>query len=220
MSHRAKVLMKEFVTHNVTRFIIERPQGYSFVPGHYALLSIDKDGLREDMHPFTFTSLPGDEVLEFTIKIYPEHHGLTEKLDGLESGDILLLTDHRGSIEYGGPGMFIAGGAGITPFIAILRDLRDRGKLEGNAVFFSNRTHADIMLERELQNMLKDDCIFSLTDERREGYLNHRIDADFLKQRITDFSQRFYVCGPPKMVEDITSALKELGAEPDAIVFD
>ncbi|MGC9309826.1 MAG: flavodoxin reductase, partial [Candidatus Nanoarchaeia archaeon] len=75
MAHRVKILMKEFVTHNVIRFILEKPANYEFKPGQATLVSIDMDGWQEEKRPFTFTSLNNDLILEFTIKIYPEHNG-------------------------------------------------------------------------------------------------------------------------------------------------
>ena len=76
-----------------------------------------------EKRPFTFTSLPGDDHLEFTIKCYTDHDGVTNQLGQLKAGDELLLHDIWGAIHYTNEGTFIAGGAGITPFIAIFRQL-------------------------------------------------------------------------------------------------
>ncbi|GAB4291913.1 MAG: hypothetical protein Kow0096_06350 [Thiohalomonadaceae bacterium] len=47
-----------------------------------------------------------------------------------------------------------------------------------------------------------------------------RIDFDFLRNTIDDFSQRFYVCGPPPFVNSVNAALIELGAVPDGLIFE
>jgi ferredoxin-NADP reductase len=125
-----------------------------------------------------------------------------------------------GTIQYQGPGVFIAGGAGITPFIAILRSLEKEGKLEGNTLIFSNKTSRDIILNEEFERMLGNQFINTLTDEDHPDYDNRRIDKDFLKEKIRDFSRHFYVCGPPSFIEDITAALKELDAKTDSIVLE
>jgi ferredoxin-NADP reductase len=52
------------------------------------------------------------------------------------------------------------------------------------------------------------------------GFENRRITVNFLKEKIQDFTQHFYVCGPDSFVEDIKSILKELGASPDSVVFE
>lgn len=220
MPATATILMTEFVTHDVKRFVVEKPQGFKFIPGQGTLVAIAKPGLKDDAHPFTPTSLSQDRVLEFTIKGYPGRRGLTEKLHRLRPGDKLLLGDVFGTIRYKGPGVFIAGGAGITPFIAILRDLGRKGKLGGNYLLFSNKTRDDIILEQEFRHYLGDRCAFTLTEERRQGYDARLIDAAYLRRKVRNFRQAFYVCGPPAMVEDVGAALRRLGAKPDNIVFE
>jgi predicted ferric reductase len=61
--------------------------------------------------------------LEFTIKIYDSHKQVTKELAKLKHGDELIIRDVWGAIEYKGE-VFIAGGAGVTPFIAIFRKLQ------------------------------------------------------------------------------------------------
>ena len=220
MPHVSTLLMTEFVTHDVKRFILSKPDGFEFVPGQSTLLGIHAPDLADDMHPFTPTSLGDDRVLEFTIKGYPQHHGLTERLHNLRAGDELLVADVFGTLEYKGPGVFIAGGAGITPFIAILRELARKGKLAGNTLFFSNKTRADIILELELRHYLGDRAFFPLSNEAAIGYDNGFIDAAYLKEKVRDFKQPFYLCGPPPMTEAISETLRSLGAKPDNVVFE
>jgi ferredoxin-NADP reductase len=43
---------------------------------------------------------------------------------------------------------------------------------------------------------------------------------EFLKEKLSDFSQQFYVCGPQPMVEGVSEILKQLGANPDGITFE
>ena len=51
--------------------------------------------------------------------------------------------------QYKGKGVFIAGGAGVTPFISIFRDLKKQNKIGNNILIFSNKTEADIILKDE-----------------------------------------------------------------------
>ena len=150
MPHKVRVLETEHVTYNVRRFTFEKPQGYEFTPGQATDVAIDRDGWREEKRPFTFTGLAGWDHLEFTIKIYPEHEGVTKELGLLQAGDTLLIGDPWGTIEYKGKGTFIAGGAGVTPFIAILRDLAEKKDIGGHRLIFSNKSEADIILRRSM----------------------------------------------------------------------
>jgi ferredoxin-NADP reductase len=218
--HRVRILDVEPVTHNVRRFRVERPRGYDFTPGQATEVAIDRDGWRDEKRPFTFTGLRGWDDLEFTIKIYSDHDGVTKELGGLKKGDALLIDDPWGTIEYKGKGTFIAGGAGVTPFIAILRDLADKGEIAGNRLIFANRTEGDIILRRTWEDMEGLDSLFVVTGEKTSEFASGPVDKAFLAAHVDDFGQHFYVCGPDKMVADLNAALKELGAEPDALVFE
>lgn len=221
MSYIVEITDIEQITHDVKQFNFEKPEGYEFEPGQATEVSIDRDGWRDAGHPFTFTSLNEDPYLQFTIKIYPEHNGLTEQIDTLQEGDAFIIDDPWGTIQYKGPGVFLAGGAGVTPFIAILRKLYKDGAHKGNRLIFSNKTERDIILEDEFQTMLGDRFINTLTEqESSDQYLTEFIDKDFLAEHIDDFDQHFYVCGPPQFVEDMQDHLRQLGADPDGLVFE
>jgi len=218
--HTVKIIGIQQVTHDVKCFRVEKPAGYTFVPGQATEVSVNKPGWEEEARPFTFTALEDAPWLEFTIKGYADHNGVTHQLHQLAEGDELILRDVWGAIEYKGPGYFIAGGAGITPFIAILRMLHKENKIADNILFFSNKTAADIIYEDELNQILGRNARFTLTREKKEGYENGTINRAFLESRISDFSKHFYVCGPDKMIQDINTALETLGAKPDLLVFE
>jgi ferredoxin-NADP reductase len=220
MEQIVRILDIHAVTHNVKQFIVEKPDGFVFTPGQATELSINQEGWTDKKNPFTFTSLTDDHYLQFTIKIYTDHEGVTNHLGELKIGDELIIREAWGAIEYKGPGYFIAGGAGITPFIAILRQLYKDGKLDGNKLFFSNHTDDDIILADELRTMLGDNALFTTTQQKGGKNDHRRIDAEFLKAEVADFKKHFYVCGPDPMVAAITQTLEQLGANADTVVFE
>jgi len=222
MSHTATIHDVQKVTHDVYRFQFDKPDGYSFEPGQATEVAIDKDGWRDEKRPFTFTSLTDDSHLEFVIKSYPGHNGVTEQIADLEAGDAFLIDDPWGTIQYNGPGVFLAGGAGVTPFIAIFRDLYQKGGIDGNTLIFSNKTDKDIILQDEFDSMLGDNFVNVITDKPTDDhiYLDGFIDKDFLANQIDDFDQPFYICGPRAFNDAMMGYLKELGADPDALVFE
>ncbi len=213
MPTSVKILDTIPVTHNVRHYRVERPKGFKFTPGQATELSIDRTGWEDKKRPFTFTSLPDDDVLEFTIKSYFDHTGVTNQLWSLGAGDSLILRDAWGTIQYRGQGTFIAGGAGVTPFIAILRHLNATGKIAGNRLIVSNQTEKDIILRDEFEAMKGLDIIWTVTGDAKSKLLQERIDADFLKRHVKDFSGHFYLCGPDPMVADIRDLLEKAGAD-------
>jgi ferredoxin-NADP reductase len=77
-----------------------------------------------------------------------------------------------------------------------------------------------VICEKELRHYFGPRCIMTCTQESAPGFDNRRITASFLKEKIQDFAQHVYVCGPDSFVKDIKSILKELGASPDSMVFE
>ena len=218
--HVVKILEIDEVTHDVKRFRLEKPAGYNFIPGQATDVSINAPGFRDRKNPFTFTCLNSATYLEFTIKIYSSRNGVTNELDKLKPGDELIVRDVWGAISYKGKGVFIAGGAGITPFIAIFRDLHSRNEAADNTLVFANKTKADIILENEFRNILGGNFINILSEEKRDGYFHGFITEDFLKASIDDFKGRFYVCGPPPMMDLVLKQLASLGVSENSITLE
>ena len=130
MKHSSTILMTEFVTHDVKRFILTKPRNFDYKPGQGVKVVINEtEWKKQEGRPFTPTSLRDDKILEFTIKKYASGEGVTDKLHRLEVGAKLLISEAFGTITYKGPGCFIAAGAGVTPFIAITRQLARKGKI-------------------------------------------------------------------------------------------
>lgn len=220
MSHIVTLLMSQFVTHDVKHFIVSKPEGFSIVPGQGVELALNRPDLREQGRPFTPTGLAHDQVLEFTIKAYPAHAGVTQALHQLTPGAELLMSEPFGTIRYQGPGVFVAGGAGITPFLAILRDLAGKDELNKQTLIFSNKTPRDVICEKELRHVLGERCILTCTGAVAPGYENRRVDRAFLEEKIRDFKQHFYVCGPPPFMDAVNDALANLGASSESVVFE
>lgn len=220
MSHSSKILSISPVTHDVLCIRLAKPDKYSFVPGQATDISIDKEGWRQEKRPFTFTSLNSDPYLEVTIKCYNERDGVTRQIGKLVKGDGLILDEPWGAIRYKGEGYFIAGGAGITPFVAIFRQLHQVGLIGKNKLFFSNKTARDIIYRDELIRIFEDRLVFVLTDLGEHHQAVDFIDENFLKAHVARFDSCFYVCGPDLMVRAINELLMRAGANPQSLVFE
>lgn len=220
MSHEATLLMTEFVTHDVQRLLLTRPEGLDWQPGQGVELFIDNDEWRDEGRPFTPTSLPNDQLLEFTTKRYPNGDGMTVALHALKPGAGLKLSDAFGSITYQGPGTFIAAGTGVTPFLGILRRLAADDALDGHKLLLTNKGERDVICEKELKHYLGDHCVLTFTREHQPDHQGQHIDAGFLKSHLSTLDGRFYVCGPDAFVESINDQLKTLGVQPEQLVYE
>lgn len=217
MDHQVKILRHEQLTHDVVRLTLERPSGYAFIAGQAIDFKLDRPEVKDKVSPFTFTGLNTDDHLELTIKCYPEHHGITEQVARLKAGDEVIISEPFDTVALKGRGVFIAGGTGVTPFIAILRQLNAEGKLQGNSLYFFNKTRADVFMEEEFRAMLGKDFHPVLSNEAAPGYQHGRVGTDFLQAHIADYAQPFYTCGPEGFVHAVKDALVHLGASANMI---
>ena len=211
MDHKVTLQKIEHINHNVLHLVTDKPKDFSFKPGQATNMAIDKDGLRNEKRPFTFTSLPKDDTLEFIIKVYPSHNGVTEKLEALKVGDQLIIGVPWGAIAYKGKGAFIAGGAGVTPFIAIFKDLMYKGELSGNQLFFSNKEEKDIIYKNNLEAWLGNHLHLTLSNQNHKDYAHGHINKSFLNKHNLEVNRPVYLCGPPEMMDAVKADLYALG---------
>ncbi|HEX5169579.1 MAG TPA: flavodoxin reductase [Cyclobacteriaceae bacterium] len=216
--HTVKIRSIDHLTHNVLKIVTEKPSEYSFTPGQATELSINKKGWQNEGRPFTFTGLPDDDYLEFTIKTYPAHNGVTKQFLQLRIGEELILHDVFGAIHYSGEGVFIAGGAGVTPFISIFRYLKLKNEIGNNKLIFANKTRSDIILEREFRELLGNNFINILSRDKADGYAYGHITEEFLKAYIKTLNGKVYLCGPDPMMEAVEQQLDHLGIETNSII--
>ena len=71
-----------------------------------------------------------------------------------------------------------------------------------------------------MRHYLGERCILTCTADKTPGYEHRRIDKAFLAEKIDDFNQPFYVCGPPGFMEAVNGALENLGADPQSLIFE
>lgn len=216
MAHTLTLQSQESITHDTHRYVFDRPDGFDFEPGQAAELAMCREGWTDEGRPFTFTSLPADKHLEFTIKSYPSHDGVTERLPTLTPGEEVALDGPFGAITDQGPGLFLAAGAGVTPFIAILRKRAKEGDLDDCQLIFSNETEGDIILREEWQKMdgLKVDNVLSQEDVPELHY--GKVDKTFLESH-AELSGQVYICGPQGYVDAMRDAVRDLGVPDDRI---
>ena len=117
----------EELTHDIRRLVLSGPQ-MKYKPGQYCDLKIpDSDEVRS----FSMANLPCDE-LEFMIKVYPDGK-FSSLLSGgdLQEGHELEVTGPYGVFtlreKSDRPLLFIGGGAGMAPILALLRSMAERG---------------------------------------------------------------------------------------------
>ena len=182
----------------------------------------------EKRRPYSLAAAPGDTRADRFLEL----------LVGVDGGGVPgphLTLDAGALVDVEGPlgtftfpldpperrFVFIAGGSGIAPLRAMLRHARGLPH-QNIGVFYSARTPDDFAYEGELR-ALADAGILELyqTVTREAGDrwtgARGRFDRRALGGLVHDPATLCFICGPPALVADMTSALAELGIRPQRI---
>jgi propane monooxygenase reductase subunit len=123
--------------------------------------------------------------------------------------------------------VFVGGGAGLAPILALLRTLAERGIQRKATFFYGARTRSDLCFEAELRG-LEDRLpnfryLPALSEPAEDDVWDGEtgLITDVLKRHASDLTgAHAYVCGPPPMVEAALPLLAALGVEEKRIYYD
>jgi ferredoxin-NADP reductase len=206
--------------------------------GHRAGQHVDVRLTAEDgyqaQRSYSIASAPGASALELTIERLDDGE-VSPWLAGVAgAGDAFELRGPIGGYFLWHPGLrrplvFVAGGSGIVPLMAMLRQraaVRDRHE-EAPPVrlLYSARSAGDVIYRAEIDALAgRDDDVrvaYTLTRSQPPGWTGYgrRIDRAMLDECTWQPAESplIYVCGPTPMVERTATDLVALGHEPMAI---
>ncbi len=194
---------------------------FPYFPGQFAFVRLYSKNLSDEEHHFTISSSPLDNLISFTVK---ESGDFTSRLDKLKIGDKAKIEGPFGvfsNADMSGPFVFIAGGIGITPLMSMLRFMRDTNCKDKTTVFYAAGTKKDLIFIKELEKMKKKSVsrlVYVLSDEvikgKNNGFYHGRVTPKILQRYVKNFkSQKFFLVGPPPMMDIVEKILKSLGAK-------
>ncbi|SEM59218.1 hypothetical protein SAMN04488003_10234 [Loktanella fryxellensis] len=219
MTHTLTLRSIAPVTHDTWHLTFDRPDAFRFKAGQATHFALDKDGWRDEDRAFTMTSQPDADGVEFVIKSYPDHDGVTDQIPEMSPGDKVLAEDPAGAITDHGPGVFLAAGAGVTPFIAIL-DKHARNGVTDDYLLFSNKTDADIILKDKWDGMDGLTATYVISKQDDTDHVKGKLDKTMLQDLLPDLNRKFYICGPQEFVDAMRDALTALGVSKDKMVIE
>lgn len=207
MTYNEQLLAIDWLAHNVVRLEVTKPKGFDFQVGDAVEIKVAD----HEPGPFTMTNLPTGNTVEFVIRVYADHDGKTKAMSRLKKGDKIGFSEPFNTFQPQKRAVFLAGGTGITPFIAIMRQMHKSGTLADCLLVFSNKTAKDVFLAEELKKMLGERYLNVITAEKTDPDYYGNIDEAWLKKHIDDLSRPVLVCGPPPFNEAMEKALKSIG---------
>jgi propane monooxygenase reductase subunit len=228
----AEVVSNEPVTHDMRHLVLKLvdPQEIPFWPGQYIDITIPGT---DEVRSFSMANTSSKESgqLEFVIRVYPDGQfshfldtalAVGDRLDVVGPYGVFTLRDGRDSDL-----VFVGGGAGMAPILAVLRSLAEKGSTRKATYYYGARRKRDLCFEKELGELGASLPNFRFVpalsepddDEPWDGEVG--LITDVVKRHEGDLSEvDAYVCGPPPMVEAAMDVLTGLGAPSKRIYYD
>jgi propane monooxygenase reductase subunit len=217
----------EELTHDIRRLVLSGPE-LKYKPGQYCDLKIPDS---EDVRSFSMANLPCGE-LEFMIKVYPDGKFSSLLSSGtLQEGHELEVTGPYGVFtlreKSDRPLLFIGGGAGMAPILALLRAMAERGSERPAVYYYGARGPSDLFHLDELHELEQRLPNFRFVPALSEAGDDANWDGE--RGLITDVVARCedklsevdaYLCGPPPMVDAAMGMLDANGVPESRVYFD
>lgn len=225
---------------SVVHLIEETPHVKSLVldvpgwAGHRAGQHLDvrltaADGYQAE-RSYSIASAPAEPQLRLTVERLDDGEVSPYLTDELRPGDALEL---RGPIggwftwrpEEGGPLLLVAGGSGIAPLMAMLRQRAAVQSPVPVCLLDSSRGSEDIIYRQELDRQAANDrdlqVAYTLTRSQPPGWQGYarRIDRAMLEEVAWAPEEHplIFICGPTPLVEAVATTCVELGYAPEQI---
>ena len=172
-------------------------------------LPTKKPDSRGNRRTFTIASGPEDDLIRLGIKFYSPGSAFKSQLQSLDVGDTMSATNVAGEFvlpkNSAIPVVFIAGGIGITPYIAMIGSML-ASKRKYNAELYYFVSDASEIAFKDILHTAKKAGISVHERFGRERALNH---ADIQKHPDAEF----YLSGSPGLVDAYKKQLKTAGVK-------
>jgi benzoate/toluate 1,2-dioxygenase reductase component len=196
----------------------------AFLPGQYVNVSVPGT---TQTRSYSFSSMPRDGVVEFLVRNIPGGLMSSYLADTAAGGDALTITGPIGSFylrDVKRPVLFLAGGTGLAPFLAMLEVLQASASQQPVHMIYGVTTDADLVEVDKLAAFAATIPGFTFatvvadpaSSHPLKGYVTHHLPDAALHGGDVDL----YLCGPPPMVDAVRSFLSDKGVKPANFYFE
>jgi predicted ferric reductase len=193
--------------------------GFRFRSGQFVWLSLGDEPIKGREHPFSISSSSQHAPrLELTIKALGD---FTRRVQGARAGDRAWVDGPYGTMSIDGfPDadgyVFIAGGIGVAPCLAMLRTLADRGDRRRHLLVYGSGTWERTPFRDALEALTTrlDLEVIHVLEQPHEGWRGEQgtITEPLLDRRLPRQGRHgYFVCGPGPMMDAVELALSRLG---------
>ena len=211
-----QVVTTERVSETVARVVVRTAPAQdplAWDPGQYVQLTMPAVGATRS---YSMANVPdGGRELEFFLRLLPEGRFSGHVAAGLATGEPVRLRGPFGSFTFRGDPkpVFVAGGTGLAPILAILRSLADTDPATDARVVFGVGSEADLFARDELSSLsvALPDLEVVTTVERPGAAWSGAVGVVTEHLGPLDPTRSYYLCGPPAMIAACEAMLVDGG---------
>jgi ferredoxin-NADP reductase len=218
-------------TSDVKSFSLLVPQWQTHRPGQHVDVRLTAADGYQAQRSYSIASAAGpDGRVDLTVERIAEGEVSPYFHDVVITGDEVEVRGPIGGYfvwepSFGGPLLLIAGGSGVVPLMAILRERARVDAPVSATLVYSSRTWDDVIYRDELEQLAANDdglrVLHTLTRAQPPGWTGfaRRIDRPMLEEALGGIGPQplTYICGPTLLVEAAANGLVDLGVDPGRI---
>ncbi|WP_411843917.1 globin domain-containing protein [Salinicoccus sp. HZC-1] len=214
------VKKKENVTPDIVRFTVDSDDvAKSFTAGQYITVKVNPEGYGNTaLRHYSICSMDTSEGIKFAVKreAIKDKEGVVSNYmhDSIEEGDALFLSAPAGDFkveEDHDKLLFIAGGVGATPVMAMAEDTVAKGKDVKYVYSCINKDHQPF--KDQMAAIEAKGADLKIKFSETEGFLSKE---DFVGSE----DREIYICGSMGFMGTMMKELKERGIEESRIHFE
>ena len=187
----------------------EEAKSFGNKAGQFAFFTFQEEGA-EETHPFTISnSINEEKKLRLSIKALGDWTSILK--DKIKVGTKVLVEGPYGKFisnkDSNATEVWIAGGIGITPFLAMLQDYKKNNNINKKIIFvWSVKNESEAIYKNEIEENLPSNIQFILHDTTKMGFFKFE---SLLSKTNDKKNTSIYICGPAPMREAIINDAKK-----------
>ena len=208
-TRKVVLLENNTIAENTLELVIQKPEGFTYQAGQYAILRIDEPNSDVNdiyFRPLSIASHPNDNELRFTMR--KSDSGFKQSCITAKVSDPFHVFGPMGEFvlptELNKPIVFLAAGVGITPIYSMLKELASRKCTKKVALIYSSKTKVQCAYHDELKDIELKDYLFAPIFSG-EGT---RLNENMMKELLGDLSQySYYIVGTSSYIASVKTIL-------------
>jgi benzoate/toluate 1,2-dioxygenase reductase component len=195
-----------------------------YLPGQYVNVSVPGT---TQARSYSFSSMPRDGIVQFLVRNISGGLMSSYLAERAKIGDTVTIAGPIGSFylrDLTRPVLFLAGGTGLAPFLAMLDELERATPNQPIHMVYGVTNDADLVEVGTLEAYVARIPGFTFTTvvaaadsaHPQKGYVTHHLPETALNGGDVDV----YLCGPPPMVDAVRTYLHEKHIVPTSFHYE